>query len=78
VVVFDRHESTEVHDVDTVTSRLAFPKATVGYCAVRFTGADTIMVTVLKTTRCYAQSWRDARDALPPHAGFTNLLTHVN
>jgi hypothetical protein len=38
VVVFDRCESVEVRDVDTITSRLAFSKTTVGYCAVRYAG----------------------------------------
>jgi hypothetical protein len=38
VAVFDRCESTEVRDVDTITSRLAFSKTTVSYCAVRYTG----------------------------------------
>jgi hypothetical protein len=33
-VVFDLRGSGKVRDVDIITSRLAFPKATVGYCAV--------------------------------------------
>jgi hypothetical protein len=53
VAVFDRCISTEVRDVDTVTSRLAFPKATVGYCVVRYTRAEAIMVVVHEVTwRC--------------------------
>jgi hypothetical protein len=48
VVTFDRRGSAEVRNVDTVTSRLAFPKATVGYCAVRDAGAEAIMVTALE------------------------------
>jgi hypothetical protein len=63
--------------VDTVTSRLAFPKATVGYCTMRYVGAEAIMDAVPEMMRCCAQLWRDARDALPPHTGFTDLLTHV-
>jgi hypothetical protein len=47
-VTFDRRGSAEVRNVDTVTSRLAFPKATVGYCAVRDAGGEAIMVTALE------------------------------
>jgi hypothetical protein len=50
VSVFDRRGSTEVRDVDTVTSRLAFPKATVGYYAVRYTIAEAIMPAVPEAT----------------------------
>jgi hypothetical protein len=46
VVAFDRHRNDEVHDVDTVMYHLALPKATVGYCVVRYTGAGAIMAAV--------------------------------
>jgi hypothetical protein len=78
MAVFDQCGSTEVHDMDTVTSHLALPKATVGYYAMRNAGVEAIMAVVSKTTPCCAQSLRDARDATPPHADFTDLLTHVN
>jgi hypothetical protein len=48
VTVFDQRGSAEVHDVDTITSRLVFPKATVGYCAARYVGIEAIMATVLE------------------------------
>jgi hypothetical protein len=50
VATFDRCESVEVRDVDTVMSCLMFPKATVGYYAVRDAGAKAIMATVPETT----------------------------
>jgi hypothetical protein len=78
VAVFDRCGSTEVRDVDTVTSRLAFPMAMVGYCIARYAGFEEIMAAVPKMMRHCAQPWRDVRDAMPPHAGFIDLLTHVN
>jgi hypothetical protein len=49
VAAFDQRESIEVHDMDTVMSRLVFPKATVGYCAVRYAVAGAIMAAVPKT-----------------------------
>jgi hypothetical protein len=49
-VAFDRRGNTEVHDVGTVMSRLAFPKATVAYCTVRYAGAEAIMAAVPKMT----------------------------
>jgi hypothetical protein len=63
MVAFDRCRSAEVHDVGTVTSRLSFPKATVGYYATRYTGAEATMVMVPETTvagyvGCYASSSR--------------------
>jgi hypothetical protein len=78
VAVLDQRISTEVRDVDTITSCLVFPKAMVGYCAMRYVGTEAIMATVPKMRRYCAQPWRDVRDAMPPHAGFTNLLIHVN
>jgi hypothetical protein len=78
VAVLDRRGSAEVRDVDTITSYLVFPKATVGYCATRYVGTEAIMATVPKMRQCCAQPWRDVRDAMPPHSGFTDLLTHVN
>jgi hypothetical protein len=39
-----------VCDMDIITSHLAFPKATVGYCIVRYTGTEAIMTAVPKTT----------------------------
>jgi hypothetical protein len=78
VAVFDQRGSAEVCDVGTITSRLAIPKATVGYYATIYAGVEAIMAAVPKTTRRYAQSWRGAWDATPPHVGFTDFLTHVN
>jgi hypothetical protein len=57
--------------MDTVMSHLAFSMATVGYCVARYARAEAIMAAILKMTRRYAQSWRDAQDAMPPQAGFT-------
>jgi hypothetical protein len=78
VAVFDRHESTEVHDMDPVMSRLVFSKATVGYYAAEYARTKAIMVAVLEMKRHCAQPWRDVQDSMPPHVRFTNLLTHVN
>jgi hypothetical protein len=50
VAVFDRCGNAEVHDVDIIMSRSAFLEATVGYCAVRYAGAEEIMVAVPKMT----------------------------
>jgi hypothetical protein len=54
-VVFDRRESAEVRDVDIVMSRLSFPMATVGYCTVRYAGAEAIMTIAPETTRWCTQ-----------------------
>jgi hypothetical protein len=78
MAAFDHRESNQVRGVDTITSRLAFPKASIGYCAVRYVGAEAIMAAVLEIKRRCAQPWRDARDATPPQAGFTDFFTHVN
>jgi hypothetical protein len=48
VAVFDQRGSAVVHDMDTVMSRLAFPKATVG--AVKYVGVEAIMATILEAT----------------------------
>jgi hypothetical protein len=52
VPIFDRRGSTEVRNMDTVTSCLAFPKATVGYCATRYAGSKQSWPQFLK--RCNA------------------------
>jgi hypothetical protein len=78
MVTFDRHGSAEVRNVGTISSHLAFPKATVGYCAARYVGAEAIMATFPESMQRCAQPWRDARDATLPQAGFTNFFTHVN
>jgi hypothetical protein len=36
--------------MDTVMSRLAFPKATVSYCVVRYTRAKATMVVIPEAT----------------------------
>jgi hypothetical protein len=64
--------------MDTVMSHLALPKATVGYCAMRYARAEAIMAVVFEMTPCCTQPWRDAWDATPPHADFTDLVTHIN
>jgi hypothetical protein len=51
VAVFDQRESAEVRDVDTVTSRLVFPKATIGYCAAGYARTEAIMATVPEMMR---------------------------
>jgi hypothetical protein len=46
VAVFDRRGSAKVCDMDIVTSHLAFPKTTIGYCAAKYTGTEAIMAAV--------------------------------
>jgi hypothetical protein len=50
MAVFDQCGSIKVCDVDTITSRLVFPKTTVGYYATRYMGAEVIMAAVPETT----------------------------
>jgi hypothetical protein len=65
-------------DVDIVTSHLAFLEAMVGYCAVKYAVVGAIMDLIPKMMQRCPQSWRDVWDAMPPQAGFTNFVTHVN
>jgi hypothetical protein len=48
VATFNWRGSAEVRDVDTITSRLVFPKATIHYYPVRDSGAEAIMTAVPK------------------------------
>jgi hypothetical protein len=57
VVTFDQHGSAEVRNVGTVSSHLAFPKATDGYCTARYVGAEAIMATFPELTQPCAQPW---------------------